>query len=74
LHEGPLSFRLRRRGLGRLDRSWVKHCGSRGWEEMELRHRLYAAGDPAIEAMLRRARPAARFVIRIHRLGWPRPG
>lgn len=70
-HGGPLPFRLRQRGLRRLERSWFKTLGgeARGREPGTL-YALYAAGEADLAAKLERGRGLNRLLIRLHRLRW----
>jgi len=70
VHDGPLPFRLRRRGIRRLERSYVKTTGNRGGEVAW--HRLYAAGDPELVRRLERGRWVGRVGILLHGLSWRR--
>lgn len=72
-HGGPLSFRLRRASLRRLERSYVKEFGDEGPlgpGGRDLWYDLYAAGDPGLGRKLRRRRAVGRLWIALHRLFW----
>jgi len=74
LHAGPLGFRARRRGLRRMERSYVKACHP-GRAADDLRTRIYssyAAGDLPLARRLERGRGLGRIWIALHRLGWGR--
>jgi len=74
LHDGPLSFRARLRGLRRLERSYVKCCYP-GVASEELRSSIYteyAGGDVELGRRLDRGRRCGRAWIGLHRLGWRR--
>ncbi len=72
LHPGPLGFRLRQRGLRRLERSYVKCCHPEAASERVRRgiYDAYAAGDAALTRRFRRGRLAGRMLIGLHRLAW----
>jgi hypothetical protein len=69
LWPGPLPFAARRKGLRRLDRSWVKELGDAGHvERMALWHELYAADDRELERRLGAGARVDRRITRLHRL------
>ncbi len=74
LHDAPLGTPLRRAGLERLQRSWLKYVGSPpvgGFDSTILRE-LYAGGDDALERALAAGRTARRLRFALHRLNWRR--
>ena len=74
LHDRPLEFALRQRGLRRLERSYVKLCGD-GPGSVEHRdwiYTRYGTNDPAMTSRLQRGRRVGRAWIALHRLGWKR--
>ena len=74
LHAGPLGFHPRQRALRRLERSYVKSCGTGAVSEAVRSsiYTLYAADDRELAARLEQGRHAGRVWISLHRLGWRR--
>jgi tRNA A-37 threonylcarbamoyl transferase component Bud32 len=74
VHDGPLSFRARLRGLRRLERSYVKCCypGPASEELRRLIYTGYAGADSELARRLERGQWRGRFWIGVHRLGWRR--
>jgi hypothetical protein len=72
--EGPLPSGLRRAALRRLERSYVKQAVLSGRRPMRAErdriYELYAAGESALAAKLRRGRALGNFQIFLHRLWW----
>ena len=72
LRDGPLPARARRVAVRRLLRSYVKNFGSDGplLAASSFWHRLYAAGDEALERRLQAGRVATKVLLALHRIGW----
>jgi len=71
IHDGPLDFALRQRGLRRLERSWVKLGGESGAPDWFA---LYAGDDAEMLARLYRGRARGRLLLALRRFGRSRPG
>ena len=75
LHPAPLGLRLRRRGLGRMWRSYLKLCGGSrppAADALVAWYTLYAQGDEALGHRLMKGRKLQDAALALHRLRWRR--